>query len=156
MDSRKLYDLIQATPACAGKTPAEITTILNTPVTDALVKADLPRRLTLRVLAKQGVISRLYDRARDTSLIGGNATLTHQIRSACFAIEAVINAGAEGIDMSDAGNTQMMAALVSANVITQANADAMVAATRSSASPAAVAGLGVVTEDEVKNAVTSF
>lgn len=154
--SKQLFDLIQATPACAGKTAAEITAILNTPVADALVQPDLPRRLTLRTLAKQGVISKIYDRARDTSLIGGNATTTHQIRSICFAVEAVINAGADGIDTGDPGNAQMMTALKNAGIISQQDIDALTAATKASASPAVAAGLRIVTVDEVVNAVTSF
>jgi len=158
MNSRSyaIKQLIAATPACAGKTAAEITTILNNPTAGVLVQSDIPRRKTMRFLASRGIISKVYDRARDTSLIGGDAATTHQIRSICFAVEAVVNAGAEGIDTGDPGNAQMWGALKAAGIVTQADIDALTAAASTQSSHAIASGLGVVTVEEVSNALTSF
>ncbi len=145
MDLANLKALIAATPECAGKSLQEIADILNAPADSRVTSPDIPRRTVLRVFAARGIISKLYDAARDTGR-------THQIRSICFAAEFILSAGADGLDMSDPATAQMINALKLAGIITQQDQDALTAATLVRGSLAQNAGLTFVHAGHVSDA----
>lgn len=144
-----LKALIAATPACAGQPIQTQANILNAQVLDAVTSGDIPRRVVMRILAARGIISKCYDRARDITLIAADPVNTHKIRSLCFGVEIMLNAGDGGLDMSDPANVQMIDALVVAGIAAPADRTALVNATKRTGSLAQAAGLPVVSAGDV-------
>lgn len=151
MNYAALKTLIASTAECAGKSAEEIVEILNRPRAGdiRIAIADLPRSSLTRFLASRGLLSKIYDAARNTGL-------PHTIRSICLAVEFVCVGGSDSIDMSDTSVGTMIGALVSASIISTADQTALVEwATRAGSLAEQAAGdIGstVVTLDDVRRA----
>ena len=119
--------------------PGMVVELLNAP-TQFMVKAI--RSTTAQAWAATGPYANIVDASQDK---------THPCRASCLILRDTLASGVD-IHMEMPDVQEMFAAWVACGICTQAQADALYARAMQPASRAEVLGLGVATEEQVRNA----